>query len=90
MRIHPTLSPVSGHQMASNLRVYNMSIEMVRQVHALLTVIRRQDRHLVVVAQNLERASEDLQRLLDVLANQPSQLMFGERPAPRKVETETK
>ena len=47
-------------------------------------------RHLVVVAQNLEKASEDLQRLLDVLSKHPSQLMFGEPPRPRMVEPERK
>ncbi len=43
-------------------------------------------RYLLVTAQNLERASENLQRLVDLLADQPSQLMFGQPPVPRKVE----
>jgi phospholipid/cholesterol/gamma-HCH transport system substrate-binding protein len=39
--------------------------------------------NLLVSAQNLERASENLNRLLEVLADQPSQLIFGE-PQPRR------
>jgi phospholipid/cholesterol/gamma-HCH transport system substrate-binding protein len=42
--------------------------------------------NLMVSAQNLERASENLNRFLEVLADQPSQLVFGE-PLPRR-ETE--
>lgn len=43
-------------------------------------------RHLLVIARNLEKASENLNRLTDLLADQPSQLMFGQPPPPRKVE----
>ncbi len=39
--------------------------------------------NLLVSAQNLERASENLNRFLEVLADQPSQLVFGE-PLPRR------
>jgi phospholipid/cholesterol/gamma-HCH transport system substrate-binding protein len=42
--------------------------------------------HLSVGAQNLERASENINRLIEFLAEQPSQLLFGEPPLPRKVE----
>ncbi len=45
-------------------------------------------RHLLLIAQNLEKASENLQRLIDLLADQPSQLIFGQPPVPRKVEPE--
>lgn len=34
----------------------------------------------------LEKASQNLNRLLELLADQPSQLLFGEPPPPRKVE----
>jgi phospholipid/cholesterol/gamma-HCH transport system substrate-binding protein len=44
--------------------------------------------HLLVTMQNLERASENLNRLSEILADQPSQLLFGEPPIPRKVEPE--
>jgi phospholipid/cholesterol/gamma-HCH transport system substrate-binding protein len=40
-------------------------------------------RNLLVSAQNLEKASENLNRLMEILAQQPSQLVFGE-PAPRR------
>jgi len=43
--------------------------------------------HLVVTSQNLQTASENLNRLLEILADQPSQLLFGEPPAPRRVES---
>ncbi|NTV33048.1 MAG: MCE family protein [Deltaproteobacteria bacterium] len=39
--------------------------------------------NLLVSAQNLEKASENLNRFLEVLADQPSQLVFGE-PLPRR------
>jgi len=34
-------------------------------------------------ADNLERASEDLQRLLDIISTQPSLLLFGTPPRPK-------
>ena len=42
-------------------------------------------RHLLVMAQNLEKASDNLNRLIEIIADQPSQLVFGEPPTPRKV-----
>lgn len=44
--------------------------------------------HLLVVAENLEKASENLNRLIDLVSDQPSQLIFGKPPVPRKVEPE--
>ena len=41
--------------------------------------------HLSVGAQNLERASENINELIELLSEQPSQLLFGEPPSPRKV-----
>jgi len=41
---------------------------------------------LMVTAQNLERASENLNRLIDLVADHPPQLLFGEPPVPRTVE----
>lgn len=46
------------------------------------------ERNLVVTGQNLEKASSNLNRLLELLADQPSQLLFGEPPPPRKVESD--
>jgi phospholipid/cholesterol/gamma-HCH transport system substrate-binding protein len=45
--------------------------------------------HLLIVAHNLEEASQNLNRIMESLADQPSQLIFGEPPVPRKVEAET-
>ena len=44
--------------------------------------------HLLIVAQNLETASENLNQIMEVLADQPSQLIFGDPPVPREVEAE--
>ena len=45
--------------------------------------------HLVVVLQNIEKASENLNRSLEVIADQPSQLLFGDPFPSREVEVET-
>jgi len=45
-------------------------------------------KNLSVSAQNLERASENLNRFLEVLADQPSQLVFGEPPPRRERDPE--
>ncbi len=47
-------------------------------------------RYLLVVAQNLEKATQNLNRLIGLLVNQPSQLIFGAAPAPREIEPEAK
>jgi phospholipid/cholesterol/gamma-HCH transport system substrate-binding protein len=44
--------------------------------------------HLLVTGQNLERAGENLNTLIELLADHPSQLLFGEPPTPREVESE--
>lgn len=41
----------------------------------------------LIIAQNLEKASENLNRLIEIVADHPSQFMFGEPPAPRKMDT---
>ena len=48
------------------------------------------NRHLVVVGQELEMASENLNRLLEQVADQPSQLFFGEPAPPRFPEVENR
>jgi len=40
----------------------------------------------LIIAQNLEKASENLNRLIEIVADHPSQFMFGEPPAPRKLD----
>ncbi|MEJ2656026.1 MAG: MlaD family protein [Desulfobacterales bacterium] len=42
--------------------------------------------HFLIIAQNLEKASENLNRLIEIVADHPSQFMFGEPPKPKKVE----
>ena len=44
--------------------------------------------HLLIAAQNLEKASDNLNQLMEVLAEHPSQLLFGEPPPPRKIDAE--
>ncbi len=41
---------------------------------------------LMISAQNLERATENLNRFLEIIADSPSQLLFGEPGAPRPLE----
>jgi phospholipid/cholesterol/gamma-HCH transport system substrate-binding protein len=43
---------------------------------------------LLIVAQNLEKASDNLNRIMELLADQPSQLIFGAPPVRREVEAE--
>ena len=45
-------------------------------------------RQLSVSAQNLERATDNLNQFLGLVADHPSQLIFGEPPVPRSVEPE--
>lgn len=47
-------------------------------------------RQLSVSAQNLEKATDNLNQFLGLLADHPSQLVFGEPPVPRSVEPEEK
>ena len=44
--------------------------------------------NLWFVGQNLKKASDNLNLIIELLADQPSQLLFGEPPVPRKVEAE--
>ena len=41
--------------------------------------------HLLIAARNLEKASDNLNQLMEALAEQPSQLFFGEPPQPREI-----
>ena len=41
--------------------------------------------HQLIAAQNLEKASDNLNQLMEALAEQPSQLFFGEPPQPREI-----
>lgn len=42
---------------------------------------------LMVTTQNLEKASDNLNRLLELVADHPPQLLFGGPPAPRELES---
>ncbi|MBW1743415.1 MAG: MCE family protein [Deltaproteobacteria bacterium] len=46
----------------------------------------RLQRQLLVIGQNLEQASTNLKELMELLADQPSQLILGQPPAPRRVD----
>lgn len=46
-------------------------------------------KYLLLIAQNLEKASDNLNRLTNRLDDQPSQLIFGSPPPKREVEPET-
>ena len=45
-------------------------------------------RQLLATGQHLEKATDNLNRLIELIADQPSQLIFGEPPVPRKVGSE--
>ena len=44
--------------------------------------------HLLVVAQNLEKASANLNQIMETLEEQPSQFIFGDPPVRRVVESD--
>jgi phospholipid/cholesterol/gamma-HCH transport system substrate-binding protein len=44
---------------------------------------------MLMVTRNLEKASANLNQIMELLADQPSQLIFGAPPVPREVEAET-
>jgi phospholipid/cholesterol/gamma-HCH transport system substrate-binding protein len=44
--------------------------------------------YLLDISRNLEQASENINRITETIADQPSQLIFGEPPVPREVEGE--
>jgi phospholipid/cholesterol/gamma-HCH transport system substrate-binding protein len=46
-------------------------------------------KYLLLIAQNLEKASDNLNRLTNRLDDQPSQLIFGSPPPKREIEPET-
>jgi phospholipid/cholesterol/gamma-HCH transport system substrate-binding protein len=44
--------------------------------------------HLLITARNLQQASDNLNRLMEILTDHPSQLVFGQPPVPRDIEAE--
>lgn len=57
--------------------------ELIKQSNSSFSTLVQ---HLVVTEQNLETASESLNRFLELIADQPSQLIFGEPPPARKLD----
>jgi phospholipid/cholesterol/gamma-HCH transport system substrate-binding protein len=58
-------------------------VSLVSGTHDSLFLLSR---HLLTIAQNLENASENLNQLIELASDHPSQIIFGEAPIPRKVE----
>ncbi|MEE8398984.1 MAG: MlaD family protein [Desulfobacterales bacterium] len=56
--------------------------ELIKQSNSSFATLVQQ---LLVTEQNLETASESLNRFLELIADQPSQLIFGEPPPARKL-----
>jgi len=52
-------------------------------VHGTQTIQAGLGNRLLTVAHNLEKASRNLERLIDLLADHPSRLLFGAPPSPR-------
>lgn len=70
--------------MTKTNRLLEQGSHLVRGTHNLQDNLGGR---LLDVADNLEKASENLERLIDLLADHPSQLMFGTPPDPRGVGT---
>jgi len=71
-------------QTMENARMLSkQGVSMVDGTHDSLFLLSR---HLLTIAQNLENASENLNRLIELVSDHPSQLIFGNAPIPRKVE----
>ena len=86
---------VSDNEMAIHEAISGLNVSM-KNADALLEegtgLIKNSDakfstlqRHLLVTLENLEKASENLSNLLEVLADQPSQLILGEPLPPREI-----
>jgi len=58
-------------------------VSLVNGTHDSLFLLSQ---HLLHITQNLENASENLNRLIELVSEHPSQLIFGTAPIPRKVE----
>ena len=65
--------------------LFNEGSELVSGADASVSELMH---HLLGAARNLEKASDNLNRLMETVADHPSQLMFGQPPRPRAVESE--
>lgn len=78
-------------QVKTALSNFRMSMEKANELMGNANeMIRKTDnrtgdvyQQIQATADNLERASEDLQRLLDIISTQPSLLLFGTPPRPK-------
>jgi len=66
-------------------RVIDKSASLTTGADETFSLLRQ---NLLVSAQNLERASENLNRFLEILAEQPSQLILGDPPPRREMDPE--
>ena len=57
--------------------------ELVKDADVKLSTLQRQ---LLTTLQNLEKASYNMNRLLELISDQPSQIIFGEPPSEKNVE----
>lgn len=57
---------------------------LIDQTDNTVSILRQ---HLQVSLNNIEQATENLNRLINILADQPSQLIFGQPPPPRKTQS---
>ena len=64
-------------------RLSKQGVSLVSGTHDSFFLLSR---HLLTIAQNLEKASENLDRIIELVSDHPSQLIFGKAPVPRKVE----
>jgi phospholipid/cholesterol/gamma-HCH transport system substrate-binding protein len=56
---------------------------LIKNADVKLSILQRQ---LFITLQNLEKASYNMNRLLDLISDQPSQIIFGEPPSEKNVE----
>ena len=62
--------------------LFGEGVGVIRETESSLALLQRS---LLVSLRNLERATHNLNRSIDLIADQPSQLLFGEPPAARKI-----
>jgi phospholipid/cholesterol/gamma-HCH transport system substrate-binding protein len=69
--------------MSAALRLIENSDRMISRADITLADLKRQ---LMVALQHMEAAGDNLREATEVLAEQPSRLIFGSPPPPRKIE----
>jgi len=80
--IHEALQDVT-HAAKNADRLMLRGSGVMKNVDSSLSDLQLQ---LLVTAQNLKKASEDLNSMIEIITDQPSQLIFGEPPPARKLE----